>query len=247
MSDIKDVVQDVVKMAASLGVLDHVRIDGSAESTEFTSTSDNVMFRGQSHQPLAGFEGTFGFGNLNFLSGISGIRSYKEEGASVELLKETRNGVESPSALLFKDEFSNTDRYRLMNESQINGRDKFEMAMEPPWEVTFEPTKQKVAELQEIAGIYGGIEPNFAFSSEDGNLVVTVGDSGGSFTGKRVFSQNVSGEIASGFSYPLSEFLSILKLGMSGQCTVSLSSMGMLKVTVDTGVGSYEYYLPAYT
>ena len=101
--------------------------------------------------------------------------------------------------------------------------------------------------LKQIAGIYGGIEPNFTVKTEDGDLIITVGAADGSFTGKRTFAKNVDGEIKEGFAWPLSQVLAILKLGMSGSCVMQISSKGALQISVDSGIGQYDYILPAQT
>jgi len=250
MSTIKDVVQDVVKMTASLGIVNFVKVDGTAEKTSFSALDPDqtVIINAKLHEPLEEFNGTFGFGNLAFLSGIANLRGYKEDGASVELLTHERNGNTEPMALKFNDEFGNTDRYRLMNEQQVRSAFiEMEFNGVPDWDIVFEPTKQKVSELQEIAGIYGGIEPNFGVKTEGNDLIVTVGDAGGSFSGKRTFASNVGGTLEEGFTWPLAQFLNILKLGMTAQCTVKVSSLGALMINIDTGVAEYEYILPAHS
>lgn len=250
MSTIKDVVQDVVKMTASLGIFSFVKVDGDDEHTKFAAidADQTVIVNAKLHEAVADLKGNFGFGNLAFLSGISGLRGYKEDGAKVEVLQRERNGVNEPEALQFSDEFGNNDRYRLMNEVQVRSAFvEMEFNGVSEWDVVFEPTKQKVGELQEIAGIYGGIEPNFAIKTDGSDLIVTVGDSGGSYTGKRTFATGVKGSMPEGFTWPLSQFLNILKLGMTAQCTVRVSSLGVIMVNIDTGVAEYEYLLPAFS
>jgi hypothetical protein len=115
------------------------------------------------------------------------------------------------------------------------------------WNVTFEPTKAKVSELQQVANIYGGIEPNFTVKVKEGDLIITVGAADGSFTGTRTFAQNVEGELNDGFAWPLSQVLAILKLGMGGGCVMNISNKGALQISVDSGIGLYNYILPAQT
>ena len=104
-----------------------------------------------------------------------------------------------------------------------------------------------IHELQQVAGIYGGIEPNFTVKTEGTDLIVTVGAADGSFTGKRTFAKNVTGEITEGYAWPLAQVLAILKLGMSGTCVMQISKKGALMISVDSGIGKYDYILPALT
>jgi len=45
----------------------------------------------------------------------------------------------------------------------------------------------------------------------------------------------------------LAQVLSILKLGMSGACVMQISKRGALQISVDSGIGQYNYILPALT
>jgi hypothetical protein len=148
---------------------------------------------------------------------------------------------------MFKDVEGNTDQYRFMSKEIIEQTLQTVKFKGVEWDVTFEPTKAKVNELQQVAGIYGGIEPNFTVKTVDGNLVITVGAQDGSFTGKRTFAQNVNGEITEGYAWPLNQVLAILKLGMSGACVMQISKKGALLISVDSGIGKYDYILPALT
>lgn len=245
----KDVVQDIVKMTAGLGFISAVKVTGSESETSLDAMDQDrtVILKAKLHNPVPEFAGEFGLGNLGFLSGVSNLASYKEADATVEVVNRDRNGISSPDHLLFKDSAGNTDQYRFMSKEIIEQSLQTVKFKGTEWDVTFEPTKAKVSELQQVAAIYGGIEPNFTVKTENGNLVVTVGASDGSFTGKRTFATNVGGELNEGYAWPLSQVLAILKLGMSASCVMQISKRGALQISVDTGIGKYDYILPALT
>lgn len=245
----RDVVQDIVKHTAGLGFISAVKVSGTdTETTLDAMDADRtVILKAKLHNAVSDFEGEFGLGNLGFLSGVTNLPNYQEDTATVEVVKRERNGVEFPDHLLFKDAEGNKDQYRFMSKEIVDQTLQTAKFRGVNWDVTFEPTKQKVSELTQVAGIYGGIEPNFTVKTEDGNLVVTVGATDGSFTGKRTFATNVDGEIKEGFAWPLSQVLSILKLGMSGTCVMQISAKGALQISVDSGIGKYDYILPAQT
>lgn len=245
----RDVVQDIVKHTAGLGFISAVKVTGSdSETTLDAMDADRtVILKAKLHNAEPQFEGEFGLGNLGFLSGVSNLPNYQEDDATIEVVSRERNGVKMPDHLLFKDVDGNNDQYRFMSKEIIEQTLQTVKFKGVNWDVTFEPTKQKVSELQQIAGIYGGIEPNFTVKTEDGDLIITVGASDGSFTGKRTFAKNVDGEINEGFAWPLGQVLAILKLGMSGSCVMQISSKGALQISVDSGIGKYDYILPAQT
>lgn len=245
----RDIVQDIVKHTAGLGFITNVKVTGTADETRLDAMDGDrtVILQATLHNPVADFEGEFGLGNLGFLSGVTNLANYQGADASVEVVSRERNGVDVPDHLLFKDVEGNTDRYRFMSKEIIEQTLQTVKFKGAEWDVTFEPTKQKVSELQQVAGIYGGIEPNFTVKTEDGNLIVTVGAADGSFTGKRTFAKNVNGEINEGYAWPLGQVLAILKLGMSSACVMQISARGALQISVDSGIGKYDYILPALT
>ena len=81
---------------------------------------------------------------------------------------------------------------------------------------------------------------NLSVKTEDGNLIITLGSSEGGHLGKRTFANNVDGETNEGWSY-LTQVLAILKLGMSGICNMKIRSAGALMISIDSGLGVYDY------
>mgnify|MGYP001307882688 FL=1 len=245
----RDIVQDIVKHTAGLGFITSVKATGTDESTTLDAMDADrtVILQAKLHNTVSEFNGEFGLGNLGFLAGVTALGNYQTDDATVDVVARDRNGVSSPDHLMFKDAEGNTDQYRFMSKEIIEQTLQTVKFKGVEWDVTLEPTKAKVNELQQVAGIYGGIEPNFTVKTEGSDLIVTVGAADGSFTGKRTFAQNVNGEITEGYAWPLAQVLAILKLGMSGTCVMQISKKGALMISVDSGIGKYDYILPALT
>ena len=245
----RDIVQDIVKHTAGLGFITSVKVTGTDESTTLDAMDADrtVILQAKLHNAVPEFNGEFGLGNLGFLAGVTALGNYQTDDATVDVVARDRNGVSSPDHLMFKDADGNTDQYRFMSKEIIEQTLQTVKFKGVEWDVTLEPTKAKVNELQQVAGIYGGIEPNFTVKTEGSDLIVTVGAADGSFTGKRTFAQNVNGEITEGYAWPLAQVLAILKLGMSGTCVMQISKKGALMISVDSGIGKYDYILPALT
>ena len=245
----RDIVQDIVKHTAGLGFITSVQVTGTDESTTLDAMDADrtVILQAKLHNTVSEFNGEFGLGNLGFLAGVTALGNYQTDDATVDVVARDRNGVSSPDHLMFKDAEGNTDQYRFMSKEIIEQTLQTVKFKGVEWDVTLEPTKAKVNELQQVAGIYGGIEPNFTVKTEGSDLIVTVGAADGSFTGKRTFAQNVNGEITEGYAWPLAQVLAILKLGMSGTCVMQISKKGALMISVDSGIGKYDYILPALT
>jgi len=247
----RDVIQDIVKHTAGPAGFTAVKLTSSdTETTLDAMNADRtVILKGKLHNAAPEFQGEIGMGNLGFLAGVSGLGAYstQSENATVTVVTRDRNGVDTPDHLLFKDGDGNKDQYRFMSKEIIDQTLKTVTFKGVEWDIAFEPTKAKVTELQQVAAIYGDIEPNFTVKTEDGNLVVTVGAADGSYTGKRIFATNVNGTLSQGYAWPLSQVLAILKLGMSSSCVMQISARGALQISVDSGIAKYDYILPALT
>jgi hypothetical protein len=243
----KDAIFDIVRHTASLGFFELAKLTGSDETTEIWTCDEkrNVVLEAKLKSPLPDLEGELGLGNLGFLNGITGL--YNKESATVNVSTVEKNGETLPEYLVFKDDEGNNDRYRLMSREIIDTQLTTSRFKGSKWEVEFEPKKSKVSEMAQKASIYSSIEPTFTVKTEDGNLVFVFGsDVGGSHFGKMTFAADVSGNMKEGYAWPIDKFLSILKLGMSGECTVRFSQVACM-ITIDSGIGVYNYILPGHT
>jgi hypothetical protein len=84
----------------------------------------------------------------------------------------------------------------------------------------------------------------FTVKTEDNNLVLYFGDAN-SHAGSFVFESGVKGELKNTWSWPIQQVISILSL--DGKVKMSISDQGAMQITVDSGIGQYNYILPAQT
>jgi len=54
-----------------------------------------------------------------------------------------------------------------------------------------------------------------------------------------------AGELKKAWSWPIQQVISILSL--DGRMSMKISDQGAMQITVDSGVGEYNYILPAQT
>ena len=87
-------------------------------------------------------------------------------------------------------------------------------------------------------------ETVFTVKTEDNNLVFYFGDAN-SHAGSFVFESDVKGELKNTWSWPIQQVISILSL--DGKSKMSISDQGAMQITVDSGIGEYNYILPAQT
>jgi len=244
--DLKSVLLDIIKHTSGLGIIENIKIisDDDGGTTLAAIDSDKtVILEAKLHDVVSDFDGEFGMGSLGLLSSLTKLSNYQGDDASIEIIRDTRNDVEMPTTLIFKDGDGNKDQYRFMSKEIIDQAMKVAQFRGANWDVTIQPAIKRIGQLSEVAGIYSGIDPAFSVKTEDGNLVFEVGSTEGGIVGRRVFAENIDGTLNTTWSWPLVTFLNILKLG--GTIVVQFSDAGACQIEVDSGIGLYRYILPA--
>jgi hypothetical protein len=168
---------------------------------------------------------------------------YKEK-ANITVLSGERNGATIPTGIHFENEkgdFKND--YRFMNAEIINEKLKTVKFKGVKWDVEIEPSVASVQRFNFQAT--ANTEHNsFVVRTEDGNLIFTFGDQA-SHGGEFVFATDVKGTLNKGWSWPVGQVLQILKLSDSAKVTLHFSNEGAMQVSVDSGLGKYQYIIPA--
>lgn len=243
--DLKSVLLDVVKHTSGLGIIENIKITSEGDETRLAAMDADrtVILNAKLHDHQPELDGEFGMGNLGLLNSLTKLSNYQSEDASIEVERRERNGVEMPTTLIFKDAEGNKDQYRFMSKEIVDQAMKVATFRGANWNIQVEPAQKRISQLSEVASIYAGVDPAFSVKTEDGNLVFEVGSNEGGVVGRRVFAENIEGELTTPWSWPLATFLSILKLG--GTIVVRFSDQGACQIDVDSGVGTYSYILPA--
>jgi hypothetical protein len=240
-----DILKDIVKHTHGLGFLDLVKITGTESETAIDSMAEDrsVILQGSFHQPQPEMAGTFGMPQLNKLDIHLKCPEYKDK-ANITVVKGNRNGAETPVSIHFENEkgdFKND--YRFMNAEIINEKLKTVKFKGVKWDVEIEPTVAGVQRFNFQAT--ANTEHNtFVVRTEDGKLIFTFGDQA-SHGGEFVFAEGVTGTINKGWAWPVAQVLQILKLSDSAKVTLHFSNEGAMQVTVDSGLGKYQYIIPA--
>jgi hypothetical protein len=187
--------------------------------------------------------GVFGMPQLNKLKYLIDGVEYKD-GAEIEVVKQTRNGEEVPTGIHFENkdgDFKND--YRFMNTEIINEKLKTVKFRGANWHVEVEPTVQSIQRFNFQAG--ANTEHTTFLAKTDGDkLVFTFGDPtthGGEF----VFATGVTGKLTKAWTWPVSSVLSILKIADANNAKVSFSNDGAMMITLDSGLATYKYIIPA--
>jgi len=240
-----DILKDIVKHTHGLGFLDLVKITGDDKGTSIDSMAEDrsVILQGSFHKPQAEMSGTFGMPQMGKLDIHLKCPEYKEK-ANITVLSGERAGATVPTGIHFENEkgdFKND--YRFMNAEIINEKLKTVKFKGVKWDVEIEPSMASVQRFNFQAT--ANTEHNsFVVRTEDGNLIFTFGDQashGGEFT----FATDVKGTLNKGWSWTVGQLLQILKLSDSAKVTLHFSNEGAMQVSVDSGLGKYQYIIPA--
>jgi hypothetical protein len=240
-----DILRDIVKHTHGLGFLDLVKIAGTSDETTIDSMAEDrsVILQGSFHKPQSEMVGTFGMPQLNKLDIHLKCPEYKDK-AKISVLTGERNGAKVPTGIHFENEkgdFKND--YRFMNAEIINEKLKTVKFKGVKWDVEIEPSVASVQRFN-FQSIANTEHNSFVVRTENGNLIFSFGDAA-SHGGEFVFANGVDGTLNKGWSWPVGQVLQILKLSDSAKVTLHFSNEGAMMVSVDSGLGKYQYIIPA--
>ena len=238
----KDILQDVVAHTHALGFLTLVKVSNDEGTTIDAMAEDrSVILTAEAHTTVAEFTGTFGMPNLDKLALHLKNPEYQKD-AKIDVVSAERNGEVVPTHIHFENttgDFEND--YRFMNKAIIEEKLKTVKFKGASWDVTFEPSMASIARMKLQSAAHAE-EPTFNVTTTDGNLVFSFGDAS-THAGEFVFQHNIEGSLQHTWAWPVAQTQAILSLG--GDITMSISDQGAMQITVDSGLATYNYILPA--
>lgn len=243
----QDLLKDIVSHTHNLGFLNIVKITGSEEKTQIDSMADDrtVIMFAETHNPYADMIGVFGMPQMNKLKYLLDCPEYRED-ATITIVKSDRNGETIPTGIHFVNktkDFKND--YRFMNTEIINEKLKTVKFRGVRWDIEVEPTVSSIQRFQFQAQA-NNEHATFLVKTDGTDLKFTFGDAashGGEFT----FATDVVGKINKNWTWPVVPILSILKIADVNNTTMSISNEGALQLTLDSGLATYKYIIPAQT
>ena len=238
----KDILQDVVAHTHALGFLSLVKVSND-EGTQIDAMAEDrsVILTGTTATPVAEFKGTFGMPNLDKLALHLKNPEYKDN-AKIEVVEAERNGETIPTHIHFENaagDFEND--YRFMNKAIIEEKLKTVKFKGATWNVEFAPSMASIARMKLMSAAHSE-EPTFNVKTTDGNLVFSFGDAS-THAGEFVFQHDVDGTLQHTWSWPVAQVQAILNL--DGDATMSISDQGAMKISLNSGMATYDYILPA--
>lgn len=236
----RDYLLDLVEHTYDLGCIDLVKIVGDTSKTEIIGLAEDlsVVIRGNFHNPVADFVGTFGMPNLGKLKTLLNLQEYRENAK----LAITKGSTSEPDGINFENATSDfKNNYRFMASGIVNEKLKTAKIRPVTWHIEFEPTNAAIQRLKWQMSA-NAEEANFQAKTENGELKFFFGDHS-THSGSFVFHAGVTGQLKRAWSWPAKQFVSIMDL--TGDKTVRISDDGAAEITVDSGLAIYNYILPA--
>ena len=236
----RDHLLDLVEHTFKLGCIDLVKITGDTNETVIAGIAEDrsVVLEGKFTAPVADFVGNFGMPNLGKLNILLNIQEYKENAK----LSITRRDTGAPDGINFenaKGDFKNN--YRFMASEIVNEKLKTVKFKGVNWHIEFEPTVAAIQRLKMQASA-NAEELTFQAKTDNGDLKFFFGDHS-THAGNFVFQAGVSGTLSKNWSWPVNAVISILNL--AGDKTVRISDEGAAQITVNTGLATFNFILPA--
>jgi hypothetical protein len=237
----KDNLQDLISHIHGLSNIDTIKIMGSDTETNFAAVSQDetgkIVIEGSFKQPDPNFIGIFGLPNLNKLKTILGLDEYNEDANIV-----TKRDGDIAKSIYFENKNKDfVNEYRLMPEDIANTKVGNFIFKVPAWHVTFDPTVESINRLKRQAQANSEVD-NFKIKVENNDIKIYFGDPA-THNGAFTFQSNVSGTFNGTLKFPVN--LVIQVLNMAGDKTIKIAEKGILEITIDSGIGTYRYLIPA--
>ena len=242
----RDALKDIVQHTHSLGNINLVKVTGDHDATVINAIADDksVIVEAQFHLMIPEFIGVFGMPNLSKLKFILEIPEYTENATINISTHQDANGHAIPSGLEFANktgDFKNYFRFMLANiVAEKLKTVKFRGAN---WDVEVQPSVNSIQRFRFQSQAHNE-ETSFVAETRNNNLEFNFGNRG-SHAGNFVFADAVSGKLNAGHTWPVSVFQNIFQL--SGDKTLRFSDQGAAQITVDSGLATYTYTIPALT
>ena len=230
----------MIQYVHGLGVIELNKVSGTDKQTVVSAIAEDksVIVEGTFKNPSADFIGTFGMPNLGKLKTILGFDDYDEH-AKINV---TTNKDDVPVSIHFETKIGDfVNDYRLMAKAIVEEKVKNVTFKGAAWNVEFEPTVAGILRLKKQASA-NSEENNFTTKTDKGDLKVYFGDAS-THSGNFVFHPDVEGTLSRAWQWPVKVFLAIMDL--PGSKTVRISDQGAAEITVDSGLATYRYLLPA--
>jgi hypothetical protein len=252
MSDVRSIIKDLVSYSVPLNFTT-IRVTSDKTKTLFEAVDEDrrVIMKATSKEPVAEFDGVFGMPNLKILKGY--IEAFDKmidasdknaKKVSIDIQKNNTDNPNLPTDIQFKIPSVSTAIYRLQ---LMNLPSQLSLKSTPSWDAEIvQPSRSKISEFAAFASILSDIEKNFSVKTNNEELLkFNIGNENSS-TDKVsfVFADGVKKTVNPQLFWRCNDFLSIMNLSSAAATVVKISNLGVIQISVDTGLINYDFLLP---
>lgn len=241
----KDIILDILRYTANTGFFENIKIIGDDDKTQIlaSDTSQSIIINGETKQPVPEMKGTFGFGNLKYLSGVAHLDAFRSNDSEVTVGYKDQNGDQIPEYIEYKNNNGTQITYRLMHESTVPSTPIFRGT---EWDLIIKPTKEKIGEFSNLASLHAEVEEQFIAKTIDDDLIFFLGEEeSSSHKARFIFHKNVTGNVNVGMKWQINHTLAAFRLSETGDSVIKFSNKGVICVTIDSGLAIYNIILLA--
>lgn len=245
---IADIFRDILKHTYNTGQMELVKLTGTDDGIiiEAMERDRTMVLIGGIPQTIANFEGIVGLSRMQILKGFLSHESFNQDDSKVVIATKQKGEYSIPAELHFSSAVGGImASYRFMSSEVAEDQIKIPPFKGAVWDIEITPSTPSMKEFTSMYNILSSYEDNFTVKTVGQNLEFYVGSEASS-QAKIVFARNITGRLDHAWAWPLSQVMSLLKLyETSKSFEMAFSSQGALKITVNSGMGIYEYILPA--
>lgn len=238
---LRDVLRDVVDTTSPFAFENVVfkKEDGYVSIESYT-IDRQVIMKARTKQDITGVDCSFGLGNLKMLQGLLNLKTFQTESTVIEPYGvKTKDGVVQMDGLMFKSDDAEM-KFVVQAEKYLARQPK---TMVIDFDAAIVPTAAKVNELKGLSGVLSSVSALVTPFTEDNSLFFRFGaPSSNNHNGALNF-MSCTSELKGTFSFPVERIMQALTRINNCDITMEFSERSLIKVTIDSGVILYEFYL----
>ena len=232
---------DIVRQTAPL--FDKIRIIANESTTKVDAhTEDLMVFLSAELAPAEDLAGECGISNLPLLKKLFEAPTYKSDNAKLQARRLTRDNYDYVAELEFRDGNGGHFLFRTINPRILGNRPQLKPIA---WDIAVEPSKAKVNEVVQLAGMLAQFDQHFSVSFENRTLLLHIGSKASSSHNATVPLATDLDEVALPTCVFLANYLiTVLKNAADWPLAIRFNAQeGVVGVLIKTDQGDYNYVL----
>jgi hypothetical protein len=246
-TNMKDILLDVISHVSAFKNVEFLKITSTEDETKIESLSDDrsLIMRAITKTPVIGLNGIFGISNFDRL--YSHLKNPEFSNSdNIKVVYQEKDGEDVPISLFFKNQAGDYETsFPFMNQSFINEKVKTpKPKLNFTWNCEFEPSDVAIKRFKGMKSTHQAEEffkSTMTTTGKNSDLVFSFGQKGGHF-GSFVF-HTAPNKLERSLLWPSENFSNAMNL--HGDKYIKISDMGLMEITVDSGLVFYTFTMTA--